>query len=145
LSAGLLGSAAAFVVFDVAAVRPPRLGFTTVVPLDAVEKSVELLCVLACENARCGDAGALGFGLGGGSIWPFAAAAVSFFSFDAVRVSFAAVAVPPRLACSIMPCTLAEIADDAAVAADFRGEFARTGDIAVVGRAIMLFAGELGR
>jgi hypothetical protein len=123
------------------------LGFTTVVPLDAVEKSVELLCVLACENARCGDAGALGFGLGGGSIWPFeaVAAAVSFFSFDAVLVSFAAVAVPPRRACSIMPCTLAEIADDAAVAADFKGEFARTGDIAVVGRAIMLFAGELGR
>jgi hypothetical protein len=59
-------------------------------------------------------------------------------------VNFAAVAVPPRFACSIIPCTLAEMADVADVAADLRGEVGRIGDMAVVGRAIMLFAGEVG-
>ena len=38
--------------FNAAAGRPARLGFMTVVPLEAVEMSVELLCVLAWLNAR---------------------------------------------------------------------------------------------
>ena len=75
----------------------------------------------------------------------FAVVMVSFLPLlEAVRVSFVVVAVPPRLACSIMPWTLAEMADVAAVAADLRGEVGRMGDKFVVGRAIMLLAGEMG-
>ena len=134
-SAGLIA-----VEFEAAAVRPPRFGLITVVPLDAVEIFVVLLCVLVWLIVRCGEAGTAG--LGGGSICPLV---ISFFSLLAVRLSLAAVAVPPRFACSIIPCILAEMADVAAVAADLRGEVGRMGDMAVVGRAIMLFAGELGR
>jgi hypothetical protein len=39
---------------------------------------------------------------------------------------------------------LAERADVAAVAADLSGELGRMGEIVAVGRAIMLFAGEVG-
>ena len=41
-----------------------------------------------------------------------------------------------------MPCTLADMAELAAVAADFSGDVGRIGDMAVVGRAIMLFTGD---
>jgi len=47
LSAGLLVPTVTFVnAFVVAAVRPPRFGLMTVVPLEAVDMSVELLCIL---------------------------------------------------------------------------------------------------
>lgn len=115
------------------------MGFTTVVPLDAVDTSVDALCADVWLNVRAGEGGALWFGLGGGSICPALRAAA--FSLLALRVNLAAV---PRLACSINPCTLAEMADDAVVAAVLRGEDGFSGERAVVGRAIMLFAGEAG-
>jgi hypothetical protein len=134
---GLLGSAAVVfaVVFVVAAL--PRLGFTTVVPLDTVEISVLALCVLVWLKVRCGLEGALGAGRGGGSICPRVDVVV-VFSFEAVRLSLDAA---PRFACSSMPCIDAEMADVAAVAAVLSGEAGLRGD---VGRAIMLFAGEVG-
>lgn len=60
------------------------------------------------------------------------------FSFEAVRVILPAV---PRFACSIIPCTLAEMADVAAVAADLNGLTGLRGE---TGLAIRLLAGELG-
>ena len=84
---------------------------------------------------RCGDDSSPGVGRGGGSIFPCPATG---FSFDAVRVILAAV---PRLACSIMPWTLAVMADVAAVAADLNGLDGLRGE---TGRAMKLFTGELG-
>ena len=83
-------------------------------------------------------------GRGGGSILfgeetvVVAEGLVVVLSLDAVLVIRAAV---PRLACSIIPCTLAEMADVAAVAADLNGEAGFSGEM---GRAIMLLAGEIG-
>lgn len=136
---GLLGSAAFALEAAVAALRPPRFGFVTVVPFEVVEASVEALRVLLLRlTARSGDDGT--GGLGGGSIWPLVVVVVAF-SLDAVRVNFAVAAVP-RFACSSIPCTEAEIAEVAAVAADLNGEVGFIGDMA--GRAIMLLAGEVG-
>lgn len=121
-----------------AAAARPRLGFTTVVPLDEVELSVEELWVLVWLVVRWGESGAAETGRGGGSIWPLVLVVVVDFSLDAVRFSLAAVL---RLACSIMPCIEAEMAEVAADAADFKGDAGLSGE---VGRAIMLLAGDNG-
>lgn len=124
--------ALAVVVFAVAA-RVPRLGLTTVVPLDAVDMSVPVLWLLAWLTVLCGLLGADGTGRGGGSMTPRVLAVAVVLSFDAVRFRRAAA---PRFACSNMPCMLAETA----VAAVLSGEAGLSGD---VGRAIMLLVGEV--
>ena len=98
--------------------------------------------------ARCGEGGCcvLGAGRGGGSILRgdeevatvVVEALVVVLSLEAVRPILPAV---PRFACSIMPCTLAEIADVAAVAADLKGEAGLRGE---TGRAMKLLAGDPG-
>lgn len=140
---GLFCSLPAVLVAVAAAPRPPRFGLITVVLLDTVDTSVVALWVLVWLNVRCGDDG--GAGRGGGNIWPFVvvvvvAVAASCFSFDAVRASRDAWPWP-RLACSIIPCTEAEMAEVAAFAAVLSGDVGFSGD---TGRAIMLLAGDEG-
>lgn len=107
----------------VAALKPVPF-FTTVVVL----VPLPLLLVL-CALADLAVAGR-----GGGSIFPAAVfVAAACFSCDAVRVSFEAVALPPRFACSIMPWKLAEMADVAADAALLRGDAGFKGE---TGRAM---------
>ena len=113
----------------------PRFALvTTVVFVDVVLISDDDVTLLDALVVRCGDDGTDGTGRGGGSILPFAAAAVAafvavvVFSRDAVRLSFPAVAAP-RLACSIIPCAAAEMADVAADAADLRGEAGFSGEM----------------
>lgn len=64
-----------------------------------------------------------------------------FLSRDVVREALAAVAAVPRFACSIMPCTDAEIADVATDATDLSGDAGLSGEM---GRAIMLLIGDAG-
>lgn len=115
----------------------PRLGFTTVVLVEVVEMSVFALWLLDWLIVRWGEAGPLSPGRGGGSIFP-RVPVVAGFSLDVVLVILAAV---PRFACSIMPCTLAEMADVAAVAADLNGLAGLRGE---TGLAMKLLAGEPG-
>ncbi len=117
----------------------PRFALVTIVVfVDVVLISDADVTLLAALVVRCGDDGADGTGRGGGSILPFAAAAVAAvvavadFSRDACRLSLPAV-VAPRFACSIIPCAAAEMADVAAEAADLRGEAGLRGEI---GRAM---------
>lgn len=122
------GGSALFEAAPLTAARSPVPAFLiTVVEL----VPLPLLLVL-CALADLAVAGR-----GGGSIFPALAivedTTAAAFSWDAVRVNFAPVAFPLRLACSIMPWKEAVIADVAAEAAVFNGDAGFRGE---TGRAM---------
>lgn len=97
---------------------------------------------------RCGEGGSccvLVAGRGGGSILRGDEALTVVLEALALTLSLetvrAILPVVPRFACSIIPCTLAEIAEVAAVAADLKGEAGLSGEM---GRAMKLLVGDAG-